>query len=310
MRPGSCCGDSTIPVAFFFAHNRMHLLYIDDSGDDGRSSASSSHFLLGGLAIEANEWRGLVRQIDALVVKHLGPAGAAMELHGSDMLSGRNKYRSVPSATREALFHDVLSEVGKPASPVSFFFVCIHKDCLPVTRNVRVVATLQLCQRFNAYLSRKGKDHHGLLICDEHAQQSQIKSLFAVIHSRGLPHQLRDNLIETAFFVESHESRILQVADLACHALYRFITQKDDRFFHLIENKIVKDIETRTDKRTKKRSKQTVHYGLRYIAAKPENGLSRELPFQHLSVTTLTKLPVGSFLNVEALEAELSQHGL
>jgi Fe-S cluster assembly scaffold protein SufB len=290
----------------------MYLLYIDDSGDDGRSPASSSHFLLGGLAIRVSAWRGLVQRIDKLVVKHLGDQAVKVELHGSDMLSGRNFYRSVPSATREALFHEVLEEIGKPTSPASLFFVVVHKGSLPVTRGVRIVATLQLCQRFNAFLTREseGKEEHGLLICDEHTQQSQVKSLLAVIHSGGLPRQLRDNLIETAFFVESHESRVLQAADLACHAVYRFITQGDDRFTHLIERRIVRDTERRRDKRTGKASQITLHYGLRYIAADPASGLSRVLPFKHLRVTKTTNLPRGSFLPVGELEKELTQHGM
>lgn len=288
----------------------MHLLYIDDSGDDGRSAASSSHFLLGGLAIRVNAWRPLVSRIDNLVVKYLGSAAATVELHGSDMLSGRNFYRSVPAATREALFRDVLEEIGKPNSPVSLFFVVIHKDCLPVTRGLRVVTTLQLCQRFNAYLTRTGKDEHGLLICDENTQQSQIKSLLTVIHSGGLPRQFRDNLIETAFFVKSHESRVLQAADLACHAFYRFVTQKDDRFVHLIENRIVRNVEKRRDRKTKKLTTHTLHYGFRYIAAQPADGLNRVLPFQYLQITKRTNLPVGSFLPMGELEKELIQAGM
>ena len=265
-----------IPVAFF-CPNLMYLLYMDDSGDDGRSSASSSHLLLGGLAIKASAWREMVGRIDGIVAKHLGADRAKTELHGSDILSGRGIYRGLLPAAREALFSEVLTEIGKPDGGVSLFFVVLHKECLPVTRNTRVVATLQLCQRFNAFLPRAGNHGPGLLICDEHAAQSQITSLISVIHSEGLPRQLRDNLIETAFFVKSHESRILQVADLACHAFYRFITQDDDRFVHLFEDRIVRADERRKPqgKGKKKGMPVTVHFGFRYIAAQPTDGLTR-----------------------------------
>ena len=280
----------------------MHLLYIDDSGDDGRSPASSSHFVLGGLAIRDADWKSLVLRVDELVAKNLGIVAAKVELHGSDMLSGRGFYRAVPATTRETLFKEVLEEVGRTDSRLSLFFVVIHKDSLPVTRGVRVVATLQLCQRFNSYLTRVGAAMRGILICDEHASKGQIKSLVSVIHSGGVPKQLRDNLIETAFFVESHESRVLQVADLLCHAVYRFVAAADDRFFHLIERKIDRDKKPGTTK--------LVHYGFRYIATTPQAGLTRTLPFKHLAVAHKTGLPVGSFLNVEELEKELSQHGM
>jgi len=70
---------------------------------------------------------------------------------------------------------------------------------------------------------------------DEHASKGQVKSLVAVIHSGEVPKQLRDNLVETAFLVESHELRMVQVVDLLCHTLYRFLTAADDRFFHIID---------------------------------------------------------------------------
>ena len=285
----------------------MHLLYLDDSGDDGRSPASSSHFVLGGLAISDSEWAPLVARIDTLVAKHLGAAASKTELHGSDMLSGRGFYRAMTAAARETLFQEVLEEVGRAESRLSLFFVAIHKDSLPVTRSVRVVATLQLCQRFNSYLTRIGSfgtrtHERGILVCDEHASKGQIKSLVSVIHSGGVPKQLRDNLVETAFFVESHESRMVQVADLLCHTLYRFLTAADDRFFHLIERKIDRDAKPGTSK--------VVHYGLRYIAATPDTGLARQLPFKYLTVAPKTGLPVGTFLQVDELEKELAQHGM
>jgi hypothetical protein len=281
----------------------LHLLYLDDSGDDGRSPASSSHFVLGGLSIRDDEWRPLAKQVDALVEKHLGKEAARTELHGSDMLSGRGFYRGVPAATREALFTEVLTEIGRIASRLTLFFVVIHKQSLPVTRGVRVVATLQLCQRFNSHLTRSGGHAgRGILICDEHASKGQIKSLVAVIHSAGMPKQLRDNLVETAFFVESHESRVLQVADLLCHSVFRFVALADDRFFHLFERKINRGKKPGTEK--------VIHYGFRYVATTPEAGLGRKLPFKHLTVAPKTGLPVGSFLKVEDLEKELTQHGM
>lgn len=202
----------------------------------------------------------------------------------------------------------MLQEIGRPESRLSLFFVVVHKDSLPVTRGVRVVAVLQLCQRFNSYLTRVGayiKKTHcpGMFICDEHAAKGQIQSLMSVIHSGGIPKQLRDNLVETAFFVESHESRLLQVADLLCHTVYRFVANRDSRFFQLVERKIDRDMQPGT-------KKKVVRYGFRYIAKAPDAGLAGPLPFKHLALAAATKLPVGSFLHVDELQKELTAHGL
>src|SRR5207249_565182 len=150
------------------------------------------HFVLGGVAIDDSQWQPLTGRIDAIVEKHLGAANKKTELHGSDMLSGRGAFRAMIPAKREALFRDVLEEVGRRESRLSLFFAIIHKDSLPVTRGVRVVAALQLCQRFNSYLTRVGaygkkRRSPGMLIFDEHTSKSQIKSLLAVIHAGGLP---------------------------------------------------------------------------------------------------------------------------
>jgi hypothetical protein len=286
----------------------MHLLYIDDSGDDGRSAASTSHFVLGGLVCRDWDWHHLTSIVDGIAYTHLGPSRGRSELHGHDILSGRGVFRSLSENQREKLVADVIREVVRKDRRVSLFFVVVHKNSLPVTRSVRTIATLQLCQRFNSYLTRIGAykkktKEHGMLICDEHAAQKQIQSLMDAIHSKGLPKQLRDNLVETAFFLESHRSRMLQVADLLCHVVYRFVTANDLRFFHLAERKIDRDVQTKFGK------KVVIHYGFRYIANQPNDGLNALPAFQHLKPAT-GWLPRGSFLKVSDLEKELAKHGL
>ena len=286
----------------------MHLLYIDDSGDDGRGPASTTHFVLGGLAIHDSQWRPLVRRIDAIAAKHLGSDSASVELHGSDILSGRRHFRRMTPVQREALVTDVLAEVGSKERRLSLFFVVVHKASIPVTRDIRLLATLQLCQRFNSYLTRIGtygrpSTKRGMLICDEHTSKNQITSLMGIIHSGGLPRQLKDNLIETAFFADSSSSRLIQVADILCHSVYCFVTRSDDRFFHLVERKIDRG-------RKSEPGSRPIHYGFRYIAEAPDAGLGSPLPFRHLAVTESSRLPKGSFLQVAALERELAAHGL
>lgn len=287
----------------------MHLLYLDESGDDGRSAASTSHFVLGGLACRDWDWHRLTGVVDTIAQNHLGPVRGRSELHGHEILSGRGAFRKLSEHERETLVTDVLTEVGRKECQISLFFVVVHKNSLPVTRGIRTIATLQLCQRFNSYLTRVGAyskqtEEHGMLICDEHAARGQIQSLMDAIHSGGLPKQLRDNLVETAFFLESHRSRVLQVADLLCHIVYRFVTANDTRFFHLIERKIDRDV-----KRNRFGQKRVVHYGFRYIANQPTDGLNTIPKFQHLECTT-GWLPRGSFLKVSNLEQELAAHGL
>lgn len=286
----------------------MHLLYIDDSGDDGRSASSTSHFVLGGLTIQDWNWHPVVKRIDEITAQYLGATAGRTELHAYDMLAGKRAFRHVPPDVREGLFKAVLEEVGRKESRLSLFLVVVHKDSLPITRSVRVVATLQLYQRFNSYLTRTGAygqktQERGMLICDEHTSRQQVQSLVAAIHSAGVPKQLTDNLIETAFFVESHQSRVLQLADLVCHAAYRFVTVRDDRFFPLVERKIDRDKKPGA-------GNHMVHYGFRYIASTPDAGLAGPLPFKELKVTGTTSLPAGSFLPVKELEKELAAHGL
>lgn len=286
----------------------MHLLYIDDSGDDGRSGSSTSHFVLGGLTIQDWNWHPLVKRIDDIASQYLGRDGSRTELHAYDMLAGKGAFRKISPNVREELFKAVLGEVGRKESRLSLFVVVVHKDSLPITRSVRVVSTLQLYQRFNSYLTRAGAyrqktQERGMLICDEHTSRQQVQSLVAAIHSAGVPKQLTDNLVETAFFVESHQSRVLQLADLVCHAAYRFVTVQDDRFFPIVERKIDRDKKLGG-------GNHVVHYGFRYIASTPDAGLPGPLPFKELRVTSTTSLPAGSFLPVKELESELMQHGL
>ena len=101
---------------------------------------------------------------------------------------------------------------------------------------------------------------------------------------------------------------MLQVADLLCHAAYRFVAGRESRFFHLIERKIDRDVDKKRVTRAGK--PQMVHYGFRYIATAPDAGLTNCLQFKHLALSATTKMPVGSFLHIDELEKELSGHHL
>src|SRR5437763_12411542 len=81
-----------------------------------------------------------------------------------------------------------------------------------------------LSSRFDLYLRRRyaeGAPCKGVIIADEHKQSlsTALKTNHRLFQRQGTRWATLFNLIETVFFLSSHESPGLQLADLASYAV-------------------------------------------------------------------------------------------
>jgi hypothetical protein len=96
---------------------------------------------------------------------------------------------------------------------------------------------------FDFFLRRKRRQSErvgkGIVVFDE-ARPSiskEIRRLLAKFQASGTRLSSLDYIIETAFFFDSRSSRLIQIADFAAHAVYRWYEHGDDSYLTRIQPK-------------------------------------------------------------------------
>jgi len=229
----------------------MYLLYVDESGDGGVGPGSSRHLVLAGVAMHEGQWRLLTQYLDELQQTHFLQAGGNVEFHASGIRSGRGVYRGLTPDERSEILGDVYEIISTHRQGLTLFAAVVDKQALFYKYNGKVDpydrAFEGLCTMFNFFLQRvqkrTGNVLRGIVVFDE-ARPSlakQIRSLLAQFQAGGTRWATMTNLIETAFFFDSRNSRIMQIADFCAYAVFRWYEAGDDSFLKKILNKFDKE---------------------------------------------------------------------
>ena len=232
----------------------MHLVYIDDSGDEALSI-----FLA--LAIPADQWQevfALVRQFRR-DIKHTDGIYVYEELHAWKFVSGRGKIadRVVPKGRRCQIFKDALALVAHLPGVRLFNSVFpAHDEDRAFERLVnRINRTLQAWNSRAVLICDEGKETSYTRLCRRMHVYNPIPSRYGVWLDTG--EQRRnvpiDRIIEDPFFKPSDQSYLIQCVDFCAYSLLRrerLIPSKTkygfDQAFSLLSNCLVKEA-TRRD---------------------------------------------------------------
>jgi hypothetical protein len=222
----------------------MYLLYVDESGDGGIDPGSSRHLVLSGVAMHEGQWRTLTQSLDEIQEIHFPLSGNNIEFHASDIRSGRSVYRGIAPQERAAILADVYHVIPSTRQGLTLFAVIVDKQALFYKYNGKVApydrAFEGLCTMFNFFLQRMQKRTknvlRGIVVFDEArpSLSKQIRTLLAQFQAGGTRWATMTNLIETAFFFDSRNSRIMQLADFCSYAVYRWYEADDDSFLRKI----------------------------------------------------------------------------
>jgi hypothetical protein len=224
----------------------MHILYVDESGDGGSAQGSSHHLVLCGAAMHEGQWRGLTQRLDEVQTKNFPTAGAFLEFHASEMRTGSRLFRGLPRPARTKAIQEVYDVVSRTHG-LTLFAAVIDKSAFVAKYDNRVDiyrgAFEGLSTMFNFFLARKQRQSQrvgrGIVVFDEATPSlsRQIKRLLAEFQSGGTRWASLGCIIETAFFFDSRSSRLMQIADFAAYAVYRWYEHGDDTYLKLINNK-------------------------------------------------------------------------
>ncbi len=183
----------------------MHLIYIDDSGDEELSIFSA-------LTIRADKWNSCLEEIKNFRRDIQTSDGIFVytEFHAWKFVSGRGKIADgvVPKGRRCQIFKQTLQMVAM----------------LPEARLFNVVFPAKASG--DAYETLLGGinrtlqawDSHAILICDEGKDAIYTK---IVRRMQTLKNGTIDRILEDPFFKQSDQSYFIQLSDFCAYALLR-----------------------------------------------------------------------------------------
>lgn len=202
----------------------MHLVYIDESGNTGQNLKDPQQpvFALGALIVPEHHWQPLELKFMELVAEYFPGKPLDVEIHATDIRSGRGYFRTLSLNTRLTFLSaslDLLHATG-------LRFVCrtIEKEKYArwietnfprgVSINPHVVAFPLVARVVDDYLQAQGQDALGMLISDENREiVGDIKKITALLRLKDGALRLQ-RVIEQCFFVDSHTSALIQLCDI------------------------------------------------------------------------------------------------
>lgn len=215
-----------------------YLLYVDESGDPG--IGGSSHLILGAAALFEGKWLPLERDLRLLIDRYFPAPPKPTEIHLAELRQGRGPFRSLTRGRREGLLNDFCQlATNLLATELTFFTVIADKGYWFTSNAGKTGDDLyaemfeDLSSRFDLYLRRRyaeGAPSKGVIIADPHKASlcEALKTQQRLFQRQGHRWDVLYNLIETVFFLESHESPGLQLADLASYAVWRLVFSNDN----------------------------------------------------------------------------------
>jgi hypothetical protein len=203
----------------------MHLIYLDESGNTGNNLADPQQpvFVLGALIVPEHKWQPVEAELERALERHVpSPRPQDFEMHAGDLRQGTGCFKGIPVHTRVSLRDEWLQIAG--AHQLRFTYRAITKNRYErwmkeafgnnISVNPHLAAFPLVAQVTNSFLKTAGPEALGIFISDDNREVvSDIERFLKLL--RATPGALRlDRIIEKGFFIDSHKSLLLQLADL------------------------------------------------------------------------------------------------
>jgi hypothetical protein len=200
----------------------MYLLYLDDSGSAG--NPTERFFVLAGVCVFYRQVHWIGKQADDLAAE-LHPSGAAdLEFHSTKIYSGKGFWRSQTKQRRSELIDRLVEVVVNSHASTCLFAAAIDKRAAAPRDPVELAFEL-LCQRFDRFLRgiylETGKGERGLIVMDKSTWETKLQTLARDFRTIGHSWGVLRNLVEVPLFVDSRATRLVQLADLVAHLVWR-----------------------------------------------------------------------------------------
>ena len=242
----------------------MHLMYVDESGDDGfklnpqsDTPGSSKFFIRTGLILHDRCWRRVNAEIKKFRTAHNIPG--SVEIHASAIVRGGEKrYKrkggrvDIPNwygefmpkkEDRRNLLTELCRLIGS-LSDITLICAVIDKTLIDQTHPAGFAHLPKdrswefLIERYNLFLNNQ-QDRIGIIISDavEYGMEKRHRDFARLIYENS-PHVHEFHFIESIFFEPSDSSLLLQSADAASYAFYRKFAFQDSSFYDCLSERI------------------------------------------------------------------------
>jgi hypothetical protein len=209
----------------------MHLMYVDESGDNGYPAAGQPFPSTGGptrwyvrvgVIIHSWQWAGVHDRICQFKTSRFLKWDD--EIKANSLRAGKDAFASWRPPDRAHFLNDFLDTIGREMD-VSILSIHIDKSKVDTTRRDRLtnpsVRSLELLlELYNNFLGIV-KDRTGAVILDSiNAKDDGNLRYFQNYlrtYSNNLDHR---RIVDGTFFLPSNESTFLQVADVCSNVLY------------------------------------------------------------------------------------------
>jgi len=155
------------------------------------------------------------------------------------MRSGKDMWRGFPRADREQAICDAL-EVFVTSHLSNRLFASVIKKSAVSPDDPVDLAFEQIASRFDHYLRRlhkSGDTHRGLMIFDKSTYETTLQALATDFRTFGHTWGVIRNFAEVPLFLDSHASRLIQLADLLAFAIYRYFESGDSQYYSIIQSR-------------------------------------------------------------------------
>lgn len=228
----------------------MHLMYVDESGDSGLppdrdvgpQRGPSERYVRVGVIVHGWRWRATDTKIKNFKMAH--GLQWSDELHADDIRHGKKGFKGRRQEDRQALLNNLLDTIGRELLDVSLLGVVITKRLVDRSRKGRLSdpspRSLELLlEAYNAFL-RDQVDKCGIVILDARENKDDANLRYFQSYLREFSERVdARRIVEGSFFLPSHTSNMLQIADVCANVLNRRYRWTDEvtREFARIEDR-------------------------------------------------------------------------
>lgn len=242
----------------------MHLVYVDESGDDGFSANNiyfpqtmpKQFFIRSALIVHDKKWQTINQKVSSLKAKwKILPS---VEFHATEILNGSAKHYdnkakrrvNVPNffgqhypnkSDRQQLLVDICNLIAE--ADLTLLAVVIDKAKIQRSRsNYKEMPKNNswefLIERINLFLSYQ-KDNKGMIISDaiQHQIESEHREFVKALYAQSM-HIRQSYFVESILFEPSESSLLLQLADIVAFALHRKYNMGDMSYYNLLQAKL------------------------------------------------------------------------
>lgn len=215
----------------------MHMMFVDESGDPGYPAdgnwmafSGSSHFARVGAIIHGDLWKTWHDKV--MQFKRSEGLAWNAEIKASDIRSGKGAFMGWSRGQRDRFLTCFLGLAGA-TTDITLLGVLIDKRSVDTTKGDRLakpqVRSLELLlERYNMFLDRQ-EDSSGIVILDPVSGDSDDNLRYFQSFLLDQSANLKPlHIVEGTFFVKSHTSNMMQVADVCTNVFYREMVRGGD----------------------------------------------------------------------------------